>query len=92
MATESKYVVYILLCADGTLYTGITTDVTRRFQEHQAGTASNYTRAHGAKAIVYTETCANRGSALKREYAIKQLSRSEKQALLRTWSGDKLHV
>lgn len=81
------YFVYILECADGSLYTGITTDVVRRFSEHQAGTASHYTRAHKAIRVVYTETCTDRSSALKRECAIKRLSKSEKMALIQTYTG-----
>lgn len=81
------YFVYILECADGSLYTGITTDVARRFKEHQAGTASHYTRAHKAIRVVYTETCADRSSALKRECAMKRLSRSGKIALIQTYTS-----
>jgi putative endonuclease len=76
------YFVYILLCKDGTLYTGITTDVARRFSEHVKGTASHYTAARGAKRIVYKEKVKDRSSALKREAQIKKLSRKEKLALL----------
>lgn len=82
MGTSSQYYVYILRCADGTLYTGIATDVMRRFKEHQSGTASKYTRARTAVSVVYTEACANRSDALKRECAIKRMSRKEKDALL----------
>ncbi len=77
------YFVYILECADGSLYTGVTTDVARRFAEHAAGTGARYTRAHGAERIVYTEACADRGAAQKREAAIKRLSRGEKLELMR---------
>lgn len=76
------YTVYILECTDGSLYTGITTDVERRFEEHKAGTASKYTRVHGAKKIVYTEQAADRGAATQREIAIKKLSRSDKLNLI----------
>jgi putative endonuclease len=76
------YFVYILECKDGSLYTGITTDVARRFSEHQAGTASHYTRAHGAVKMVYTEECADRSTASKRESAIKRLSREQKLLLI----------
>ena len=77
------YYVYILECADGTLYTGITTDVERRFQEHKAGTASRYTRSHGVVRMAYVETCANRGEASKREATLKRLPRAEKVRLCR---------
>lgn len=76
------YVVYILKCRDGSLYTGITTDVARRLREHKAGKGGNYTRAHGALRMVYQERCASRSAALKREAAIKRLSRAQKKSLL----------
>lgn len=77
------YYVYLLQCADGSIYTGITTDVARRFAEHKAGTASHYTSARGAKKIIHTEKCADRSSALRREAAIKKLPRAQKLALAR---------
>ncbi len=75
------YYVYILLCNDNTLYTGIARDVDRRFQEHKEGIGSKYARAHGAKKILYTERKRNRSYALKREAEIKKLSRQQKLAL-----------
>jgi putative endonuclease len=75
------WTVYILECRDGSLYTGITTDVERRFAEHQAGTASKYTAARGAKDIVYTEAVEDRGTASSREAEIKKLTREQKQLL-----------
>ena len=75
------YYVYILECQDGTLYTGITTDVQRRFQEHRLGKGGAYTKARGAKKLVYLEKCQNRSSALKREAEIKNFSREKKLAL-----------
>lgn len=80
--TRSKYSVYILECKDGTLYTGITTDVERRFAEHKAGTASKYTRVRGAKKMLYTEKAKNRSAATKREIEIKKMPRKQKQALI----------
>ncbi len=76
------YYVYILRCADDSLYTGITTDVERRFKQHLAGTASHYTAAKKAVEIVYTETAESKSVALKREAAIKRLSREQKLALM----------
>lgn len=81
-AMSSVYFVYILQCNDGTLYTGMTTDVQRRFREHKEGKGGNYTRTHGAEKMVYVEECADRSSALKREAAIKKLSRVEKLRLI----------
>ncbi|TSC64424.1 MAG: Excinuclease ABC subunit C domain-containing protein [Parcubacteria group bacterium Gr01-1014_91] len=80
---SAPYFVYILECGDGSLYTGITTDVKRRFSEHKSGTGSNFTRARGAKRIVYTEKQPNRSSAQKREAEIKRLPRGEKLALIK---------
>lgn len=77
------YYVYILACNDNSLYTGITTDVVRRFDEHRSGSGGHYTRARGAKKIVYTEVCQNRSSALKREAQIKKLTRAQKEVLIK---------
>lgn len=76
------YFVYILECADGSLYTGVTTDVQRRFKEHVAGTASHFTRAHMAKKMRYTEPAENRSTAQKREAEIKGWSRAKKLELI----------
>jgi putative endonuclease len=78
----SDWFVYIIQCEDGTLYTGITTDTDRRLAEHQAGTASKYTRAHGAEKMVYTEAAEDRSKASKREAEIKNLSREEKKQMI----------
>lgn len=75
--------VYILCCADGTFYTGITTDVSRRCRQHNAGTASRYTRCRLPTRLVYQESQPDRGTALRREAAIKTLSRREKGVLIR---------
>ena len=79
---SSVYFVYMLECADGSIYTGITTDVARRFKEHKAGTASRYTRARHARKIIYTEKLRTRNKALKREARIKQMSRTNKLKLI----------
>ena len=73
---------YILRCADGTLYTGITTDPTRRVAQHNAGTASRYTRTRLPVVLVYRVGAATQSAALKREAAIKKLSRAEKELLI----------
>src|SRR5688500_5180473 len=75
--------VYILRCADGSLYTGVTTDVSRRCSQHNDGTASRYTRSRLPTRLVHQETHRDRSSALMREAAIKGLSRREKLALVR---------
>ena len=81
--TGNPWFVYILRCADGSLYTGITKDVKRRCQQHNAGTASRYTRSRRPVRLVYQETCPSQSSALKREAAIKAMTRREKLAMIR---------
>lgn len=76
------YFVYLLECKDGSLYTGVTTDVERRFAEHTSGIGSHFTRAKGAKKIVYTEQHPDRSSAQKREAEIKSWPRAKKLALV----------
>ena len=80
--TETSWSVYILRCADGTLYTGIAPDVEKRLQKHNEGKGAKYTRGRGPVELVYREELANRAEASKREYQIKQLSRPEKLALI----------
>ena len=77
-----QWCVYILRCGDGTLYTGMTDDFERRLRMHQEGKGAKYTRGRGPLEPVYIEACGDMSSALKREYAIKQLSREEKLELL----------
>jgi len=76
-----SYFVYLLACGDTSLYTGITTDLKRRLQEHKEGKGGHYTRTHKAVKIVYSEKRPDRSSALKREAAIKKLSREQKLGL-----------
>ena len=78
----SEWLVYILRCEDDTLYTGITNDLIRRCDQHNAGTASRYTRSRLPVVMVYQETQATRSLALKRELAIKALSRKQKKLLV----------
>ena len=80
--TEGSWSVYILRCADGTLYTGIAPDVEKRLQKHNEGKGAKYTRGRGPVELVYREELVNRAEASKREYQIKQLSRPEKLALI----------
>ncbi len=82
-ATADTWYVYVLRCIDLTLYAGITKDVNRRCQQHNAGTASRYTRSRLPVKLVYQEAHTSRGSALRREAAIKALSRREKESLIR---------
>ena len=78
---EKQWVLYILQCKDGTLYTGITDDLQRRLDAHSAGKGAKYTRGRGPLVVRYTEACESHSAALRREYQIKQLTRSEKEAL-----------
>lgn len=77
------YFVYIIKCKDGTMYTGITTDVKRRFLEHKNGKGGNYTRSRGVVKLLHTEKAKNRSTASKREAQIKHLSRKEKLSLIK---------
>lgn len=74
--------VYILESQDGRYYTGYTTDVARRLETHRSGKGAKFTRAFGAAKILYQEECGTKSEALKREAAIKNLSRAEKQKLI----------
>ena len=78
-----SWFVYVLRCADGSLYTGITKDVKRRCQQHNAGTASRYTRSRLPVKLAYQEAHPNQSAALKREAALKAMPRKEKLAMIR---------
>ncbi|HMZ55828.1 MAG TPA: GIY-YIG nuclease family protein [Nitrospira sp.] len=73
---------YILECADGSLYTGITNDLERRMRAHASGTGAKYTKRRGPFTVRYTESLDSKGAALQREAAIKSLDRTAKMALL----------
>lgn len=75
--------VYIVRCADGTFYTGVTTDVPRRVAEHNASKAAKYTRARQPVTLVYYEASSSRQSATTREAAIKKLPRKKKLLLIK---------
>lgn len=74
--------VYILRCADDTLYTGITADLERRLAAHNSGKGAKYTRGRGPVTLLYREAVADHSAALRREAAIKRLSRAEKLELI----------
>ena len=74
---------YLLRCGDGTLYTGITTDVPRRLEAHRQGRGAKYTRGRGPLELIYQEECGTHSEALKRELEVKALSRMEKERLIR---------
>ena len=79
---EKKWYLYILRCGDGSLYTGITTDVESRLAQHRSGKGAKYTRGRGPLEVVYTEECEDHSAALKRELAVKALPREEKEKLI----------
>lgn len=78
------YYVYLLRCGDGTLYTGYTNDLKRRLTAHNAGKGAKYTRSRLPVELVYWESFSNKSSALRREYAIKQLPRRQKLTLIQS--------
>jgi putative endonuclease len=78
------YIVYILKCCDGSLYTGITNDLVKRLRAHNLGTASKYTRVRRPLVVVYSEDAVDKSAALKRELQIKGLSRLEKLKIIKT--------
>ena len=79
---EKKYYIYMLRCADGSLYTGWTTDPEKRAAAHNAGKGAKYTRSRRPVELIYSEVFDDKISAQRREYAIKQLSRREKEKLI----------
>lgn len=83
----NAWFVYILRCADDTLYAGITTDLARRIDEHNAGKApgARYTRSRRPVVLAYAEEANSRSLAARREVAIKRLNRAEKLALCAAW-------
>ena len=76
------FYVYVLRCADGSLYCGYTNDVEKRFEKHKSGKGAKYTRSHLPLEIVYVEEFENKSDALKREHEIKSMTRSQKEKLL----------
>jgi putative endonuclease len=79
---SSRWLVYLLRCRDGSLYTGITNDLPKRLKAHAAGKASKYTRSRLPVTLAYTEPQPTKSRALKREAAIKKLRRPQKDQLL----------
>lgn len=74
---------YIIQCSDGTFYTGWTNDIKRRMEEHNSGRGAKYTRPRLPVELVYYETFPSKQEAMKREYAIKQMTRKKKEELIR---------
>ena len=77
------YFVYILLCADGSFYTGSTNDVEKRFKNHLNGKGARYTQSHKPIKIIYKEKFSTKSKALKREVEIKKLTKKKKEDLVR---------
>ena len=87
----AEWHLYMIRCAKGTLYTGITTDVVRRFREHSAGKGARYLRGRGPLELVYQYPVQGRHEALKLEVRVKKLSRQRKEALIMgKWSMDEI--
>ena len=86
---SDKHYVYILRCSDGSFYTGYSTDPVRRTKVHNSGKGARYTRSRLPVDLIYTEEYPDKIAALKREYAIKQLTRKEKEELISDY--DKEH-
>ena len=78
---DKSWKLYMLRCGDGSLYTGITTDVEARLEVHRSGKGAKYTRGRGPLELVYSEDCGTHSDALKREIAVKALSKEEKETL-----------
>jgi len=79
---EKQWVVYILLCKDETLYTGVTKNMDNRLIQHNSGKGAKYTRGRGPVSLLYKEDMKNQGDALRREMAIKKLNRTKKWQLI----------
>jgi predicted GIY-YIG superfamily endonuclease len=79
---DKRWYLYILRCGDGTLYTGITTDVEARLEAHRSGKGAKYTRGRGPLELVYREQCEDHSHALKRELAVKSMTKEEKKKLI----------
>ena len=88
-AARQPWFVYMLACRGGRIYTGITPDVAARYAKHCAGKGGAFTRGHPPTRILASTRCADRGAALRMEYALKQLTPKEKRAWARAhrWRG-----
>ncbi len=75
---EKNWSVYLVECVDGSLYTGVTNDLEKRMSAHKSGRGSKYIRAKGFSKLLAVKECSDKISAMKEEYGVKQLSKSEK--------------
>ncbi len=80
------FYVYILKCTDGSFYCGYTNDVEKRFEKHKSGKGAKYTRSHTPVEIVYVQELETKNEALKKEYEIKKMTRSQKEKLIENYS------
>ena len=81
---DKTWFVYILRCADETLYCGITDDVPKRLEAHRSGKGAKYTRGRAPLELVYQEVCEDHSHALRREWEVKKLTRTEKEKLMKS--------
>ncbi len=88
MKMDKTWILYILECKDGSLYTGITDDLPRRLAAHRSGKGAKYTRGRGPFVIRYTETCESHSVALRREIQVKKLTRPQKDRLIAEYAPD----
>lgn len=89
---DNHWTVYIILCSDKTLYTGITTDIERRLREHGSNNGAKYFRGRSPEKVMYLEGGHNKSTASKREVQIKSLSRRQKQQLIQSSSNELLGI
>ena len=83
ISKQNKWFLYVLLCADGSYYTGVTTDTSRRLYEHNhSQRGAKYTRRRRPVNLIYSVSCANRSEAQKAEYKFKKLNRKQKEAVI----------
>ena len=82
---EHNWYLYVLRFGDGTLYTGITTNIEKRLAAHRAGKGAKYTRGRAPLELIYRELCGSHSDALKKEYRFKQLPRAEKEGIIASW-------
>lgn len=86
---EKTAYVYMVRCAGGQLYTGWTNDPEARLKAHRSGKGARYTRTHTALGFAYLEACADKSAALRREIALKKLTKAQKEALCAGWTSEK---
>ena len=89
---EKTAYVYMVRCAGGQLYTGWTNDPEARLKAHQSGKGAKYTRTHTALGFAYLEACADKSAALRREIALKKLTKAQKEALCAGWTAEKEEI